>query len=224
MAGTALHRLRTAVRPLVPRRFHALATRAVGQVVALALTGNRVSCPCCGARLRRFVAYPSLFCPRCGSYERHRLLALQLREHPELLAPPLRLLQVSPDRPLERLVVREGVERVSIDIDNPEVDVEMDVHELSFPDDSFDAVLALHVVDAVADQPRALVELHRVLRPGGLALFQVPIDQQPRLAGNLDAAGFETEIVRAADLGPEAVARHGLIAEEETYVGRKPLA
>lgn len=221
MPGTALHRLRTVVRPLVPRHFHALATRAVGQIAALALTGNRVSCPCCGASLRRFVAYPSLYCPRCGSYERHRLLALQLRQQPQLLAPPLRLLQVSPDRPLDRFVVRDGVERVSIDLDNPEVDLTMDLHDLTFPAGSFDAVLALHVLDAVADQPRALAELYRVLRPGGRAILQVPLDQQQRLAGNLQAVGFETEIVPAANLGSTAIARHGLIAEEETYVGRK---
>lgn len=222
MAGSTLHRLRTTVRPLVPRRFHALATQLFGRVVGLALAGRRVSCPCCGARLRRFLIYPSLYCPRCGSYERHRLLALHLRRRPELLAPPLRLLQVSPDRPLELLLRRDGISRVSIDLDNPTVDFEMDVHELTFADGSFDAVLALHVLDAVADQPRALAELHRVLQPGGVAIFQVPVDQQRRLAGNLQAAGFETEIFRAADLGSEAIARHGLIAAEETLVGRRP--
>jgi SAM-dependent methyltransferase len=217
----ALHELRTAVRRLVPRRFHAFATRVSGRVVALALRGDRVSCPCCGAHLRRFVAYPSLYCPRCGSYERHRLLAVQLRARPELLAPPLRLLQISPDRPLERLVTRPGVERVTIDLDNPHVDHAMDVHSLTFPDTSFDAVLALAVLDAVADQPRALAELHRVLRPGGPAILQVSHDRQPELASNLAAAGFETELLRAADLPPDTIARHGLIPEEETFVARK---
>lgn len=221
MGRSTLHRLRNAVRPLVPRRFHAVATRAVGQVAALALTGNRVTCPCCGAHLRRFVAYPSLYCPRCGSYERHRLLALQLAMRPELLAPPLRLLQVSPDRPLERLVVREGVDRVSIDIDNPNVDLEMDVHQLSFPDESFDVVMALHVLPVVADQARALAELHRVLRPGGHAILQVPVDEQPCLLADLGAAGFEIEILRTTDLGRGAIARYGLIPDEETHVGRK---
>ena len=221
MPDRVLHRLRTGIRPLVPRRFHALATRSVGRVTALALTGDRVSCPCCGARLRRFVVYPSLYCPRCGSYERHRLLALQLREQPELLSPPLRILQVSPDRPLESLFVREGVERVSIDIDNAEVGLQMDVQELTFPDESFDAVVALHVLDAVADETRALAELHRVLRRGGFAVLQVPIDHQSQLAAGLTTAGFATRALSAADLGPVAVARHGLIAEERTYVANR---
>ena len=168
------------------------------------------------------MAYPSLYCPRCGSYERHRLLALQLRDRPELLAPPLRLLQVSPDRPLERLVSRGGIERISIDIDNPAVDLQMDVHRLSFFDASFDAVLALHVVGELADERRALAELHRVLRPGGRAILQVPVDRQPALLESLRAAGFETEALAAGALGAGAIARYGLIPEELTCLGRKP--
>ena len=73
-------------------------------------------------------------------------------------------------------------------------------------------------LDAVADQPRALAELHRVLRPGGAAVFQV--------AGRGAAsAAWRTSLARASSresrarsrLRPEAVARHALIAEEETY-------
>jgi SAM-dependent methyltransferase len=131
------------------------------------------------------------------------------------------VLQVSPDRPLERLVTRSGIERVTIDLDNPHVDQAMDVHALTFPGASFDAVLALAVLDVVADQPRALAELHRVLRPGGAAILQVSHDRQPELAANLAAAGFETELLRAADLDPAMIARHGLIAEEETFVARR---
>lgn len=221
MALASLHRIRTAVRPYVPRRFHAALTRAVGAAAAVALSGTRVSCPCCGARLRRFIAYPSLYCPRCGAYERHRLLALQLRERPELLGAPLRLLQVSPDRPLERVVARPGIDRVSIDLDNPHVDLQMNVEELAFAGDSFDAVLALHVLCEVGDRPRALSELHRVLRSGGRAILQNPVDDQPRLLAELAAAGFETEVLAASELSPETIERHGLIAEEQTLIGTK---
>ena len=42
-----------------------------------------------------------------------------------------------------------------------------DVQELPFPDASFDAVIANHMLFHVPDRPRALAELARVLRPGG---------------------------------------------------------
>jgi len=221
MAVSALHRLRTRIRPFVPRRLHSLATRASGRLVAWSLAGDAVSCPCCGVSLRHFVAYPSLYCPRCGSYERHRVLALYLERWPDVLAPPLELLQVSPDRSLERFLDRDGIHRTSIDVDNPAVDLRMDVHELAFENGSFDAVLCSAVLDVVADQPRALAELKRVLRPGGTAIFQVAVPEQPRLTANLEAEGFDTEIVRAADFGPSARTTYALIAEEETYVCRR---
>jgi ubiquinone/menaquinone biosynthesis C-methylase UbiE len=43
-----------------------------------------------------------------------------------------------------------------------------DVQELPFADGSFDAVIANHMLFHVADRQRALGELARVLRPGGL--------------------------------------------------------
>jgi SAM-dependent methyltransferase len=42
-----------------------------------------------------------------------------------------------------------------------------DVQELPFPDASFDAVIANHMLFHVEDRPRALGEIARVLRPGG---------------------------------------------------------
>jgi len=43
--------------------------------------------------------------------------------------------------------------------------------QLPFEDDSFDVAVSTLVLCTVDDQPRALRELHRVLRPGGRLLF-----------------------------------------------------
>jgi len=45
--------------------------------------------------------------------------------------------------------------------------------ELPFPDDSFDLVYAHGVVQYTADPKRLVDECHRVLKPGGEAIFQV---------------------------------------------------
>ena len=48
-----------------------------------------------------------------------------------------------------------------------------DVEALPFDDDSFDSVVSALVLCSVADQPRALAEMRRVLKPGGaLRLFE----------------------------------------------------
>jgi ubiquinone/menaquinone biosynthesis C-methylase UbiE len=43
-----------------------------------------------------------------------------------------------------------------------------DVQQLPFEDETFDAAVANHMLFHVADRPRALAELSRVLRPGGV--------------------------------------------------------
>ena len=45
--------------------------------------------------------------------------------------------------------------------------IEMDAESMSFPDASFDKVVAMYVVSVVASPARLLAELHRVCRPDG---------------------------------------------------------
>lgn len=46
-----------------------------------------------------------------------------------------------------------------------------DVHHLTFDDDSVGTVVSLDTLEHVADPLRALQEIHRVLRPGGVAVI-----------------------------------------------------
>jgi SAM-dependent methyltransferase len=55
-----------------------------------------------------------------------------------------------------------------------------DVQRLTYPDASFDLVTHTEVLEHVPDDARALVELLRVLRPGGAMLFTVPMHGGPR--------------------------------------------
>lgn len=50
-----------------------------------------------------------------------------------------------------------------------------DVQSLTFPDACFDLATCTEVFEHVADDAAAFAELHRVLRPGGLAVFTVPL-------------------------------------------------
>jgi ubiquinone/menaquinone biosynthesis C-methylase UbiE len=48
------------------------------------------------------------------------------------------------------------------------------LHELNFPDASFDVVVMWHVLEHVSDPRPTLAEVSRILRPGGIFLVAVP--------------------------------------------------
>ena len=47
---------------------------------------------------------------------------------------------------------------------------------MPFDDNTFDVIFCNHVLEHVADDKKAMSELHRVMKPGGFGIFQVPID------------------------------------------------
>lgn len=49
-----------------------------------------------------------------------------------------------------------------------------DLCQMPFDDDSFDAVVSFEAIEHVGDTDRAMREMHRVLRPGGLLLISSP--------------------------------------------------
>jgi len=51
-----------------------------------------------------------------------------------------------------------------------------DVQSLSFPDRSFDLCTSTEVFEHVPDDARGFLEIRRVLRPGGLFVFTVPLN------------------------------------------------
>jgi SAM-dependent methyltransferase len=144
------------------------------------LWGRRVHCPCCDGRFRRFMVDPRRgyrVCPRCGSQERHRLLALYLPARTPLGREPLRLLHWAPERALGRMLAgAPGVRYTSADLE-PGIAMERwDITSVPVPDASFDAVICSHVLEHVADDRAALAEMWRILRPGGWAVVLVPVD------------------------------------------------
>jgi ubiquinone/menaquinone biosynthesis C-methylase UbiE len=61
-----------------------------------------------------------------------------------------------------------------------------DAEALPFPDASFDHVVCLGVFEYLSTYDRSLQEIHRVLRPGGVAILSLPTSISPdRLSNNL---------------------------------------
>ncbi len=145
-----------------------------------------VRCPICDRQARRFLTHePSgrknARCPRCKSLERHRLTWEFLRSRTDLLdGAPKRMLHFAPEPALERtLRAAPGLTRITGDLSLGEVSVRLDLLRLPFRDATFDVVYASHVFEHVVDDVAAMRECARVLRPGGWALFLVPVRLGP---------------------------------------------
>src|SRR5207249_1729548 len=89
----------------------------------------------------------------------------------------LTLLHVAPERALaRRLAALPNVTYVSGDLESARSGARLDLQRLPFRESAFDAAIASHVLEHVADARRALAELARVIRPGGWAILPSPID------------------------------------------------
>jgi ubiquinone/menaquinone biosynthesis C-methylase UbiE len=116
-----------------------------------------------------------------------------------------------------------------------DVMVKMDVSDIQYPDQSFDAIYCSHVFQDVPDDNRAIRGCFRVLRSGGWAILNVPIstdqthtndtpdnvraswdarpDEHVRAYGldyaqQLEAAGFSVEVVEPAMMASDDIDRH----------------
>lgn len=172
-------RLKRALLRLMPgERRH----RLLGAVRSARHRGDAVECPCCGSSFARFLPHRGrqrAKCPRCGSLERHRVLWLFLQRETDLFERPGAMLHLAPEYALQRrLRLLPGLRYLSGDLDSALADVELDAMDLPFAEASFDFLICNHVLEHVADDRRAMAEIHRVLRPGGWAVLMCPVDRR----------------------------------------------
>jgi SAM-dependent methyltransferase len=122
-----------------------------------------------GGRPRRIDAR----CPKCGSAERYRLLALWLDRHGEFLR-GADTLHFAPEAGLAKLLrTRVGRYR-SADIAPGRADMVLNIESIAAANGAFDCIVCSHVLEHV-DDAKALSEIFRVLKPGGVALIMLPV-------------------------------------------------
>jgi SAM-dependent methyltransferase len=147
--------------------------------------GRKVACPCCGGRFRTFLPFQAnrmrvvegLLCPGCLSFPRHRLLWLYLQQRSDIFQSPQTVLHVAPEYFLQKMFRRiRPLRYVSTDLSSPFAMVRMDLTKAAFREGSFDSVICNHVLEHIPDDRRAMREIFRLLKAGGWAILQVPLD------------------------------------------------
>jgi SAM-dependent methyltransferase len=143
----------------------------------LMYAGHEVYCPICKKQFKSFIDDHA--CPSCGSGRRHRLLYLYLEQKTNFFTAPLKVLHFAPEHCFyKRFPALDNLEYISGDLDSPRAMQKIDMTAIQYPDEYFDVVISSHVLEHVPDDRKAMRELLRVMKTGGWAIHQAPINYE----------------------------------------------
>lgn len=174
-------------------------------ILAFLLRGNRFTDPIDGKSFRMFLPYGygkqrnNVLSPSTLSLERHRLLWLYLNKETDFFqsefisdssgnkpliklrdaekSSALKVLHFAPEQAFyKRFRNQSNLDYTTTDLFSPLADVKADICNLPFKDNSYDVILCNHVLEHIPDDTKAMQELYRVLKPGGMGIFQIPQD------------------------------------------------
>ena len=175
-------------------------------ILALLLKGSTFTDPIDGKSFRMFLPYGygnqrnNVLSPSTLSLERHRLLWLYLQNETDFFqseldsdspvtknkriklrdaetSSALKVLHFAPEQEFyKRFKKQTNIDYITTDLLSPLADVKADICNLPFEDNTYDIIFCNHVLEHIPDDIKAMQELYRVLKPGGMGIFQIPQD------------------------------------------------
>jgi SAM-dependent methyltransferase len=152
-------------------------------ILALLLKGDTFTDPIDGKSFRMFLPYGygaqrnNVLSPSTLSLERHRLLWLYLKNETNFFTAPKKVLHFAPEQAFYKMFRNQkNLDYTTTDLFSPLADVKADICNLPFEDNSYDLILCNHVLEHIPDDTKAMQELYRVIKPGGMGIFQIPQD------------------------------------------------
>lgn len=168
---------------IFPREFLIKLSLLFQPVLSLIFIGSKFTDPINGKNYSRFLSYgynnlrPNALCPGTFSLERHRLLWLYLNSKTNIENQFLNVLHVAPEQVFFKKFKKfKNWTYTTTDLNSPLADIKADLCNLPFKNNTYDLILCNHVLEHIVDDIKALKEIYRVLKPGGKAILQVPID------------------------------------------------
>jgi SAM-dependent methyltransferase len=167
----------------IPRPILIKASYLFSPVISIYLRGSRFTDPIDGKSFSSFLPYgygkqrKNALAPGTLSLERHRLLWLYLKNETDFFTASKKVLHIAPEQCfLKRFKNLKNLDYLTADLYSPIADVKADICDLPFEENSFDVVFCNHVLEHIEDDKKAMGELYRVLKPGGMGIFQIPQD------------------------------------------------
>jgi len=166
-----------------PRPFLIRLSYTARPFLAFFLKGNTYTDPIDGKSFKSFLPYgygkqrENALSPSTLSLERHRLLWLFLKNETNFFTAKLRVLHFAPEQCfLKQFKTLKNLDYTTTDLESPIADVKADICNLPFEDNYYDVILCNHVLEHIPNDTKAMKELYRVLKPGGMGIFQIPQD------------------------------------------------
>lgn len=170
--------LNTIPRPILIRLSY-----VIRPVLAFALKGRTYTDPIDGNSFKNFLPYGyghqrnNVLAPGTLSLERHRLLWLYLKNDTDFFTASRKVLHFAPEQAFyKRFRNLKNLQYTTTDLNSPLADVKADICNLPFEDNSYDLILCNHVLEHIPDDTKAMQELYRIMKPGGMGIFQIPQD------------------------------------------------
>jgi predicted SAM-dependent methyltransferase len=140
-------------------------------------------------------------CPNCGSVERHRLQFLVFQKLcKNYNISQMSILHVAPEAFFKSIFKKQFLKYIAIDISKRKIiDCQADLRNLPFKDNTFDSVFASHVLEHIQDDEKAIAEVRRVIKSGGIAILPVPIISKKTIEYSYPNS-YESDHVRAPGL------------------------
>ncbi len=187
----------------IPRPILIRLSIVIQPVLAFLLKGNTFTDPIDGKSFRMFLPYGygtqrnNVLSPSTLSLERHRLLWLYLQNETDFFqselvsdsnpnriklrdaesSSALKVLHFAPEQEFyKRFKKQTNIDYTTTDLLSPLADVKADICNLPFEDNAYDVIFCNHVLEHIPDDTKAMQELYRVLKPGGVSIFQIPQD------------------------------------------------
>lgn len=167
----------------LPRPFLIRLSYIIRPFLEIFLKGDTFTDPIDGKSFKSFLPYGygnqrnNVLSPSTLSLERHRLLWLYLQNETNFFSAEKKILHFAPEQAFyKRFKKMKNLEYVTTDLNSPLADVKADICNLPFKDNEFDMILCNHVLEHIPDDTKAMEELYRVLKVGGMGVFQIPQD------------------------------------------------
>ena len=154
-------------------------------ILAFLLKGDTFTDPIDGKSFKMFLPYGygnqrnNVLSPSTLSLERHRLLWLYLNNETDFFTSKIKknVLHFAPEQAFyKRFRNQKNIVYTTTDLFSPLADVKADICSLPFENNQYDVILCNHVLEHIPDDTKAMQELFRVLKPGGMAILQIPQD------------------------------------------------